>query len=176
MKQHKKTRHELGWIYRGHLLSRALDGGYIICRVDDSNKPIRGSVRYPYSEAERLADAVEMVDVILEQHEESTPQEYHGYTLTRSRNRNFRTPDRLWRVSIGGVIVHRCGSLDLARTYVDAAVKIDTYKQARKAIAAAEAKLGKGHELTCQRAIHALGWDQDGEQAAELVRIYQGRA
>ena len=176
MRKHTKTRHELGWIYRGHLLSTALDGGYIICRVDSNNKPIRGSVRYPYSEAERLSDAVEMVDMMLEQHEESTPQEYHGYTLTRSRNRNFRTPDRLWRVSIGGVIVHRCSSLDLARTYVDAAVKIDTYKQAREAIAAVEAKLGKGHELTCQCAIHTLGWDQDGEQAAELVRIYQGRA
>ena len=117
MSKHTKTRHELGWIYRGHLLSRALDGGYIICRVDASNKPIRGSVRYPYSEAERLSDAVEMVD----------------YLVTR------------------------------------------TQAEAREAIAAVEAKLGKGHELTCQRAIHALGWDQDGEQAAELVRIYQGR-
>lgn len=116
MSKHAKTRHELGWIYRGHLLSRALDGGYIICRVDDSNKPIRGSVCYPYSEAERLSDAVEMVD----------------YLTTRT--------------------------------------------QAREAIAAVEARLGKGHELTCQRAIHSLGWDQDGEQAAELVRIYQGRA
>ena len=106
----------------------------------------------------------------------TSPQEYSGYTLTRSRNRNFRNPDRLWRVSIGGVIVHRCSSLEVARTYVDAAVRIDTYRQAREAIAATEAKLGKGHELTCQRAIHSLGWDQDGEQAAELVRIYQGRA
>ena len=116
MNKHTKTRHSLGWIYRGHLLSRALDGGYIICRVDDSNKPIRGSVQYPYSEAERLSDAVEMVDYLV-----------------------MRT-------------------------------------QARDAIAATEARLGKGHELTCQRAIHSLGWDQDGEQAAELVRIYQGRA
>ena len=116
MSKHTKTRHALGWIYRGHLLSRALDGGYIICRVDDNNKPIRGSVRYPYSEAETLSDAVEMVDYL-----------------------TMRT-------------------------------------EARHAIAATEARLGKGHELTCQRAIHALGWDQDGEQAAELVRIYQGRA
>ena len=116
MSTHTKTRHELGWIYRGHLLSRALDGGYIICRVDDSNRPIRGSVRYPYSEAELLSDAVELVDYLA-----------------------MRT-------------------------------------QAHEAIAAVEATLGKGHELTCQRAIHALGWDQDSEQAAELVRIYQGRA
>ena len=116
MSKHTKTRHELGWIYRGHLLSTALDGGYIICRVDSNNKPIRGSVRYPYSEAERLADAVDTVDYLT------------------------------------------------------------TQAEARDAIAATEAKLGKGHELTCQRAIHALGWDQDGEQAEQLVRIYQGRA
>ena len=181
MKHHTKTRHELGWIYRGWLL-RKVKGhtggvGWVVSgKIADGGQVDHSVSRAAFGssvEAETLAELIENVDAVCE---ESTPQEYHGYTLTRSRNRNFRAPDRLWRVSIGGVIVHRCSSLDLARTYVDAAVKIDTYKQAREAIAAVEAKLGKGHELTCQRAIHSLGWDQDGEQAAELVRIYQGRA
>jgi hypothetical protein len=181
MSKHTKTRHALGWIYRGWLL-RKIKGhtggiGWVVSGKIADNAQVDYSVSRAVfgssAEAETLAELIENVDAICE---ESTPQEYHGYTLTRSRNRNFRTPDKLWRVSINGVTVHRCSTLDAAQTYVDAAVKIDTYKQAREAIAAVEAKLGKGHELTCQRAIHTLGWDQDGEQAAELLRIYAGRA
>ena len=124
MKHHTKTRHELGWIYRGWLL-RKVKGhtggiGWVVSgKIADGGQIDHSVSRAAFGsavEAETLAELIENVDAICNQ------------------------------------------------------------QQAREAIAAVEAKLGKGHELTCQRAIHALGWDQDGEQAAELVRIYQGRA
>jgi len=96
---------------------------------------------------------------------------YRGLQICRIDN----TKARNWHVfggHTGCAILFRCNSLESAQRYADA--RIET--AARDAIAAAEAKLGKGHELTCQRAIHSLGWDQDGEQAEQLVRIYQGRA
>ena len=124
MSKHTKTRHALGWIYRGWLL-RKIKGhtggtGWVVGgKIADSGQVDYSASRAVFgssAEAETLAELVEGVDAICNQ------------------------------------------------------------QQAREAIAATEAKLGKGHELTCQRAIHSLGWDQDGEQAAELVRIYQGRA
>lgn len=60
-----------------------------------------------------------------------TRHEYRGYVITRAPNRNYRTPDRLWRISIEGTVIHRCSSLDLARRYVDAAVKIDANREKR---------------------------------------------
>ena len=124
MSKHTKTRHALGWIYRGWLL-RKIKGhtggtGWIVGgKIADDGQVDHSASRAAFgssAEAETLAELIENVDAICNQ------------------------------------------------------------QQAREAIAATEAKLGKGHELTCQRAIHSLGWDQDGEQAAELVRIYQGWA
>jgi len=123
MKHHTKTRHELGWIYRGWLL-RKIKGhtggtGWIVGGAIAADGQIdRTTCRAMFgrhTEAETLAELMQNIDSEM------------------------------------------------------------TARQAREAIAATEAKLGKGHELTCQRAIHALGWDQDGEQALELIRIYQGR-
>ena len=124
MSKHTKTRHALGWIYRGWLL-RKIKGhtggtGWIVGgKIADGGQVDRtaGHAMFGrHTEAETLAELIENIDSEM------------------------------------------------------------TARQAREAIAATEAKLGRGHELTCQRAIHSLGWDQDGEQAAELVRIYQGRA
>ena len=124
MSKHTKTRHALGWIYRGWLL-RKIKGftggtGWVVSgKIADDGQIDRTACRAVFgrhAEAETLVELIENID--------------------------------------SGI----------------------TSRQAREAIAATEAKLGKGHELTCQRAIHALGWDQDGEQAEQLVRIYQGRA
>ena len=63
-----------------------------------------------------------------------THHEYRGYVITRAANKNFRTPDRLWRVSVHGKVIHRCSSLILARRYVDAAVKIDAHRDSQSAV------------------------------------------